>query len=330
MSSDPTDPFTALNILPFINQTVMKKILITTSSFGQAGAGPIQMLEHAGIVFDLNPHKRKLTEDEAIELLSQNSYQGMIAGVEPLTRKVLESAPSLRVISRCGTGIDNVDLVAAAELGITVTTTCNAHVNAVAELTLAGALAVLRHISVSDQGIRRGEWPRRIGALLYGKTVGLIGFGRVGQEAARLFKAFKADVLVVDVKLENAVAEQAGVSVVTIEELLRSSDIVSLHVPYTPSTHRLLDRARLDSLKDNAILINTSRGGLIDEGALYLALQEGRIGGAYLDVFEMETYSGALAELDNIVLTPHIGSFAVEARVMMEHEAVENALANMP
>ena len=300
----------------------MKKVLITTSSFGKEDPTPLELLETAGLTAILNPHGRKLTEAEAAELLERHDPVGMIAGVEPLTRAVLAKGNSLRVVSRCGIGMDSVDLDAAHELGITVTNTPDAPTIPVPELTLGLILALLRQIHASDASIRRGDWERPMGSLLHGKTVGIIGCGRIGSYLGRLLAPFGCPLLGHD----PFCAESALFQLVTLDDLLTRSDIVSLHFPHTPENHHFLGADRIGRMKKGAFLVNAARGGLVDEEALYGALAAGRLGGAALDCFEDEPYTGRLKDLQNVLLTGHIGSYAAEGRAIMEMQAAENLL----
>jgi D-3-phosphoglycerate dehydrogenase len=205
---------------------------------------------------------------------------GLIAGTETLDREILTTATELRAIVRCGVGVDNVDHEAAAERDIAIRSTPEPPAEAVAELTLAGILGLLRHLPTADRAMHQGEWHKPMGNLLRGRTVGLVGLGRVGK---------------------RLVAPKGGVT--------------------------LLDRERLAKLKPEAILVNTARGGLVDEAALYDLLVAGKLAGAFLDVFAEEPYQGPLSELPQVLLSPHIGSYAAETRVRMETEAVEQLLA---
>ena len=297
----------------------MNTVLITTSSFRD------DLLEKLrGMNFNpiLNPLRRRLTEKEVTGLLREHKPIGMIAGVEPLTRDVLSGAEGLRTISRCGIGLDSVDLNAAKELGITVTNTPDAPTVPVAELTIGLILALLRGIPNSDAGIRRSEWVRPMGNLLQGKTVGIIGCGRIGTAVSKILSVFGCRLLGYD----PVVTSSDLVEMFFFDSLLAASDIVTLHLPYTENTHHILDAVRLQSMKKGAILINASRGGLIDDQALLESLQSGHLAGAALDCFEQEPYTGPLTKLENVVLTGHIGSYAKEGRAIMEEQAVKNLL----
>jgi D-3-phosphoglycerate dehydrogenase / 2-oxoglutarate reductase len=301
------------------------QIAITTSSFGKVGRRPLDLLEERGVQYQLNPHGRKLQPAETVSLL-QNAA-GVVAGTERYDRDVLSQLPHLKIISRCGTGMDSIDLAAAAELGVQVVNTPDAHVDAVAELTLAGLLDLLRHVTVSDSRIRRGAWQKPFGRLLRGKAVGIVGLGRVGKALVKLLRPFDATIWAYDPYPDADFAAEYQVTYAPLDELLPQVDVVSLHTPYSAENRHLLNGERLALMRPGSFLLNASRGGLVDEEALYASLQSGHLGGAYLDVFEREPYDGPLTQLENVVLSPHIGSYAVESRLRMETEAVENLLA---
>ena len=246
---------------------------------------------------------------------------GIIAGLESLTKKVLSSAKHLKVISRCGVGMDNVDLSEAKRLGIAVFNTADAPAKAVAELTLAHVLNQLRRVAEVDRNIRSGAWKPLMGNLLSRQTVGIIGCGRVGGQVARLLLSFGARVLVND---EFCELFPKNVEKHELNELLGLSDVVTLHLPYSQESHHIINQGALERMKPTAILINTSRGGLIDENALFEAIRSGKLSGAGLDVYEKEPYSGKLLELPRVTCTAHMGSYAKEARAEMEFEAAKN------
>jgi len=298
----------------------MTEILITTSSFGKRDSSLLQTLSGNGLAYNLNPYSRKLTESEVSALIEQHQPVGMIAGVEPLTRKVLEKAQRLKAISRAGVGMDSIDLQAARDLGIAVTNTPDAPTIPVAELTLGMVLSLLRRIHISDASIRHGEWVRPMGNLLHGKTVGLIGCGRIGSYLARLLSSFGCKILGYDPFIDK----NDKFSLVGLEKILSDSDIITLHIPYNQENHHFINAERIQNMKKGSLLINAARGGLIDEDALYNALSSGHLGGAAMDCFEEEPYAGKLKDLDSVLLTAHIGSYAQEGRVMMERQAVEN------
>jgi D-3-phosphoglycerate dehydrogenase len=303
----------------------MSKLVISTSSFDVEGNSSLNHLVNSGMHIVRNSYKRKLTEDEAIELLGEDTI-GMIAGIEPLTERVFSSAKNLKVVSRCGAGLDSVELAAAKLHGISVFNTPEAPAQAVAELTMGLMLAALRRICQTDRLLRANEWPRMQGQLFAAQTVGIIGLGHIGKRVARLSQAFDARVIAHDPHIDPT---SHGVESVSLEELFAEANVISLHVPYTTDTHHLLDAKSFARMKPGSIIINAARGGLIDEAALDEALISGHLGMAALDVFEQEPYHGPLTKNDRIILTSHIGSLAKESRKCMELEAAENLLKGL-
>ena len=302
----------------------MKKVFISTSTFAQDDNRALELLKKAGLEIQLNPHGRKLNEDEMVNFLSDKDF--LIAGTEPITKKVIASAKNLKIISRCGVGLDSVDLKAADEAGIKVYNTPYGPTLSVAELTIGLMLDLLRMVPNMDREIRAGVWKKRMGNLLKGKKVGIIGFGRIGQKVTEILMPFGVEISYYDV---SAVKTSLDCTFKPLNELLRWADIITLHCLASEDGRSIIGEEELKNMKKGAWLINTSRGGLVDERSLYVSLKEGHLSGAALDVFEKEPYDGPLSELDNIILTPHIGSYAKEARIKMEADAVENLLAGL-
>jgi D-3-phosphoglycerate dehydrogenase len=299
-----------------------KTLLITTSSFGKFDQSFLELLKKKFNKVILNPYGRKLSRLEVLELIKEYQPIAIIAGVEPLEKEVLIKAKNLKAISRAGVGLDNVDLQAARNLDISVDNTPDAPTIPVAELTVGMMLSLLRMIHRSDQGIRSRTWVRPMGVLLNGKTVGLVGCGRIGQQVASLLNTFGCKILGFDL----IPCEHDHISVVEFEKLLRSSDLISLHLPYTSATHHLINTETITQMKDGVFLFNPSRGGLVNEKDLYAALKNKKIAGVALDSFEKEPYSGPLKEFDNVLLTAHIGSYAKEGRILMEKQSVNNLI----
>lgn len=269
-----------------------------------------------------NPYGRKLTEEEIGALIRQYRPIGIIAGIEPLTRRVMEQAEGLKAISRVGIGLDSVDLQAAGELGIRVANTPDAPTVSVAEFTLGLMLGLARQIHTMDGELRAGRWKSFGGMLLKGKTVGIVGCGRIGSAVANLVKAFGCKPVGYDPYLQR----HDVIDMMTLDELLKASDIVTLHIPYTPQSRHMIGAEQFALMKSGALLINAARGGIVDEDALAEALAAGRIAGAAMDCFEQEPYSGRLAGMQNVLLTPHAGSGATEARIAMERDAIRNLI----
>lgn len=300
------------------------KVLISTSTFGEYNPAPVDKLKANGFELVLNPFGRRLKTEESVTLLQ--GVQGLIAGTENLTADVLSQAQDLRVISRCGTGLDNIDIETAQRLGIKVLSTTEAPVQAVAELTLGLILALIRRIVEADRQVRIGRWKPLMGSLLTGKTLGVVGLGRIGKRLAQLASVLGLRVLADEAVPDLTFVRKYGVQLQPLNSLLSQSDIISLHVPLTDQTRHLIDRDAINLMKPNTLLINTSRGAVIDEGALFEALEADRLGGAALDVYSEEPYRGPLQSCDKIILTAHMGSYAREARIQMEMEAVENLI----
>ena len=289
--------------------------MISTSSFNLDNFSELSVIRSSGIEVKLNPFKTRLTEDQVIELLGADSV-GLIAGLESLNSRVLRSATALKVIARVGTGLDSVDLGEAAKLGIKVLNTPDAPTSAVAELTLGHILGLLRNIAKADRQIRDNKWQGQMGTLLETKTVGVVGFGRIGQRVAKLVASFGAKVIVSDPYTDTTEYENCA-----LDELCQRVDVLTLHLPYVEKTHNLIGSRQFQLMKKGSFVINVSRGGLIDEIALLQALESEHIAGAALDCFEQEPYFGPLSKLENVQMTAHMGTYARETRDQMEREA---------
>ncbi len=302
------------------------KILITSTSFFKAGPIPLQQLKefHCGIIE--NPYGRPLKEDELIPLLVD--VDGVIAGLDEFGEKVLKSSNRLKVISRYGVGIDNIDMEAAKRLGIFVINTPDVNTQAVADLTFGLILSVSRKIPQSHQSTKEGRWERLIGRGVYKKSLGIIGLGRIGKAVAKRAKGFEMEIIAYDVLRDESFAETLGIKFLPIDDLLREADFVTLHCGLNPQTKGLIGPRELGLMKETAYLINTARGELVDERALYEALKEGRIAGAGLDVYEKEPPLGnSLLSLENVVTTGHIAAYTDEAIKEMALASVKNLLS---
>ena len=292
------------------------KVAITTTSFAEYDKKPLEILKENGVEVVSNKYKRKLSGDELVELCGE--CIGIIAGTETLGRKVLAGLPRLKVISRCGTGLENVDLVATHELNIKVYNTPDAPTLAVSELTISLILSLLRKTGQMDRALRSGVWKKEMGNLLSGKGVGIIGLGRIGNKVAELLKGFGCKIAYYDPLVQK---DDLGLQKMPLKELLAWADILTIHATVKGP---IIDKKEFEMMKPGAFLINTSRGEAVNEDALYQALEKGSLAGAALDVFQKEPYTGPLTKLDNVIITPHIGSYARESRIHMEIEAVKN------
>lgn len=301
----------------------MNKILSTTSTFADESPELIETLKKQNLVYVSNSLKRKLNSEELIALIREHQPVGILAGTELIGRKELEQARGhLRVISRVGVGWENIDREFAAAMNILVFRTPGVLTAAVAELTIGLMLSALRFIASQDRFIRNGQWQKQMGSLLQGKVVGIIGYGDIGKRVGELVNAFGASVIICDV--QTLEFPGVGFEQVNIGELLARSDIITIHAS---GNQTIIGPNEFGQIKKKGVvLINTARGGLIDEDALYESLLDGTVGYACLDVFTKEPYTGKLLTLDNVLLTPHIGSYARESRKAMETMAVANLI----
>ena len=302
----------------------MFKIAITTSSFAKYDTTPLELCREKGCEIVLNPYGRKINPHELPELAK--GAVGLIAGTETISKQTLRSLPSLKVISRCGAGLDNIDLHAADRIGIKVFNTPDAPMLAVAELTVGLILNLLRGVNPMDNIIRSGGWKKLMGNLLYGKKVGIIGFGRIGQKVGEFLSIFGVELAYCDIENKSPLISCSRKS---FEKILNWADIITLHLSASGKKCPIIGSNELKLMKKGSWLVNVSRGGVVDEKALYYTLKKGHLSGAALDVFEEEPYTGPLSGLHNVLLTPHIGSYAREARIKMEIEAARNLLKGL-
>ncbi len=304
------------------------KILVTPTSFPRTEASSAyRRLTAFSDEIVWNPHRRPLTPEEIRPLLS--GVTGWIAGLDTIDGPLLRDAPpELAVISRYGVGVERVDLQTAQQKGIVVTNTPGTNAEAVADLAFGLMLSVARRIPVLNEQVRAGGWPRTSGVELFGKTLGLIGLGAIGKNVARRAAGFSMRILAYDPFVDEAYCRDNGIVPVPLDVLLAQADVVSLHLPLTPGTRHLLDRGRVFGMKKGAILINTSRGGLVDEVALADALREDRLHGVGLDAFAVEPPgTHPLFAFEHVVATPHAGAHTREAAERMADMSVENLIA---
>ena len=299
-------------------------VFISVHPFGDVDNRPLNLLRDAGMRVAVNPLSHRLTENELTEFLRDADV--LVAGTEPITDQVMSNAPQLGLIARVGIGLDNVDLGAARNRGITVTFTPDAPAPAVSELTCGLMLSLLRGIAKADSAVRLGQWQRILGRRLGSLTVGVIGVGRVGRRVIEHLHGFGCHILANDLVSDPILAARFNITWTSKEQIYKEADVITLHVPLTQATRHLIGPVELATMKNDALLINTSRGPVVNESCLVGALLEKQIGGAALDVFEHEPYSGELTTLDNCLLTCHMGSMSRDCRAKMETESVEEVL----
>ncbi|MBL8822173.1 MAG: phosphoglycerate dehydrogenase [Planctomycetia bacterium] len=305
----------------------MPRVLITPTTLKHIHHdGPhMALLRKAGIeiVTPPEPWDHQLVEEEVIQLL--HGIDATIAGMEPYTERVFAAHPQLKVVARVGVGYDAVDVAAATRHGVAVTITPGTNHETVAELTFALLLALTKQITTDDRQMRQGIWHRHVTIPVRGSTLGIVGLGRIGKAIAVRAQAFGMKVQAFEVQPDQEFVKQQGIRLVDLPTLLQTSDVVSLHAPATPETKHLINRQTLAMMKPTAFLINTARGGLIDEPALVEALKNGKLAGAGLDVFAEEppAKDHPFYQLDNIVMTPHTGGTDTKSRIDMAELAAK-------
>ena len=273
-----------------------------------------KILEDNGLKISYEP---EITPEQILEKISDFNVI-IVRSRTTITKEMIEKADNCKIIARVGVGLDNVDQEAAKIKNIRVINAVEGAMNAVAELVLGLMLSLARQTTRGDRAIRDGKWLKKElkGTELRGKYLGIIGLGNIGKRLARLARALNMNIIGYDVMpIDEEFAKEVGLMKADLNTLLQSSDYISIHVPLLDSTYHLLDAEKISTMKKTAKIINTSRGGVVDEDALYEAIKNGTLGGAALDVFEEEPATGnKLAELDNVILTPHIGAQTKEAQ----------------
>lgn len=303
----------------------MAKAFISTIPFAENDPTPVRLLQQAGVDFVINPIGRKLKEDELAELITD--YDVLIAGTEQITEKVMARASRLKLIARVGIGLDSVDLVAARRRGIQVCYTPDAPAKAVSDLTLGLMLSLLRQVHVSNAQMHAGRWQRFFGRRLGEVTIGLIGMGRIGTGVLGRLQGFGCSrVLVSDIRPNRNLETAFRFEWADKERIYREADVISLHLPLNGQTRDLIRRPELELMKPDALLINTARGGIVNEADLHSVMKAGHLAGAAIDVFEQEPYDGPLREIERCLLTAHMGSMSVDCRTRMEIEATMDAV----
>jgi phosphoglycerate dehydrogenase-like enzyme len=289
-------------------------VVVTARAFARAGETPRLILEEAGCTIEWTLRETVFSAAEVPALLA--GADGLVAAGDELSAEALAGVPRLRVIARWGVGYDRVDIAAATRHGIVVTNTPGPTAPAVADLTLAMMLALARRLLRADRLARAGQWEEVDGLALEGRTLGIVGFGRSGQEVARRARGFGMTLLAHDPLPDARAAAELGVTLLGLDEVLARADVVTLHAAASTGSGPLLGARELQLMKQGALLINTARGSLVDESALVEALESGHLGGAGLDVFAREPLprDHPLTKLDNCVLSPH-SAFATDRAI---------------
>ena len=303
----------------------MHNVLITTFPHDWDASEIILFLESRNCRVSVQFREFTIDEDDLITLLQ--GVDGIISGNHPFTRRVISAADKLKIISRTGAGFDSIDLKAATEHGIVVTTTPEANSESVADLAMGLMLGIARRIPQGDKNVRDGGWSHYIGVELYQKTLGIIGMGKIGKRLAKRAYGFDMTILAHDLYQDEAFAAEYGVSYVSLDELLARADFVSIHSPLSPETTGLIGEPELKLMKPTAYLINTARGPIVHEPSLVKALKAGWIAGAGLDVFSEEPpTNNPFLSIENVALSPHAASSTEEAWYRMARGAAENVV----
>ena len=304
------------------------KVLVTPRSFGKTNPALFERLRAAGLRVVRNDTGGILSAAQMREKVAD--CEGIILGVDPLDAEVLAAAPLLRAVARYGVGLDNVDIAVCKTRGIAVSRTVGANSDAVADYAFSLMLSVARRAMLIDRQCRERDWRKITGIDMYGKTLGIIGFGAVGRRVAKRARGFSMRVLAHDPVFEARAAAELGAESADVDTICREADFITLHTTLNDATRNLINARRLAMMKTTAVLVNTARGGLIDEAALLAALREGRIHGAGLDVFEEEPPpEQGWYTLDNVMLGSHCAASTNGATETMGTMAVDNLLRDL-
>ncbi|MDK2814276.1 MAG: hypothetical protein PWP18_189 [Thermoanaerobacter sp.] len=303
-----------------------KKILITPRSFGKTSNVPFEMLKKYDYEIIRNESGKPYEESELINIIKD--IDGIIVGLDKITSNVLKNAKKLKVITKYGVGMDNIDIEEAEKLGIKITFTPGANKESVADLAFSLMLCLSRNVIKLDNIVRSNKWEKIVGYEVYGKTLGIVGTGSIGKGVAKRATGFDMKILAYDKYPDYDFADKIGMKYVDKKTLLEESDFITLHIPLSDETYHFIDEEEFNIMKNTAYIINTSRGGIINENALYNALKNKKIAGAALDAFEEEPpLNSKLFELDNVILSPHCGASTKEATDRMGIMAVEGLIS---
>lgn len=300
------------------------RVLVTTFPFAEEDKTPLQILKKEKIDFTINPFNRKIKETELYKII--NNFDAVIAGTEKYSKKTLLKAEKLKLISRVGIGLDGIDLNFAKKKSIHISYTPDAPSNAVAELTIANILTLIRNIHVANLGSHKKKWRRYFGYDLNDTIIGIIGAGRIGSLVVKkLFSLGVNRIFINDIKRDNSLKKKFKEKIIWTSKLniLKKCNVISIHIPLYNKTKNFIDKNSFNVMRKDCTLINTSRGGVVCEKDLFFALNSNKISSAAIDVFEKEPYYGPLSMLNNCLLTSHMGSMTFKSRALMEIEATK-------
>lgn len=306
----------------------MNLVLITSRSFGGVSGVGKKMLIEAGLdVKEVALSDRPLTEEKTIKIMGRENPDIVICGAELMSRSVMEASPRLFLIMKHGVGVDNIDLQAANQLKVLVANAPGTNTEAVADFSIAVMLSLLRRVYQAVRSTKAGGWERFIGHELRALTIGVVGTGRIGQSVIRRLRGFGSNILACDIVYSDQLVTMPNLQYVSLDELLKHSDIVTLHVPLSSETNKMIGHRELALMKKTAYLVNLARGELVDQVALCEALQENRIAGAAVDVYDIEPpQNSPLIGLDNVLATPHIAAYTYESMERMDHVCAQTII----
>lgn len=288
------------------------KVLVTATNYSKYCQAGKKILENAGCEIIENPHGRPYTFDELKEIVED--IDGVVVGVDDWNEDVFKLAPKLKGMARFGVGVDNIDLNAAKEHGIIVCNSPGINSSAVAEQAVALLLSLIRNIPEMNSAVRKGEWPRPMFHELKSRTIGFLGFGAIARNVAQRLAGFGPEMIAYDKYPNQEAADKLGVRLVSQEEVLKESDIISIHLPATDETKHLINKETIQQMKDGVYIVNTARGSIVNETDMAEALESGKVAGFGTDVFEHEPIdlSGPLFKYDNYIATPHVSAETFE------------------
>jgi len=300
----------------------MKNILITTLPFARFDKSPINLMKNNNIKYYWNPKNKKFSRKQLLKII--HKFDGIICGTDRVDKFFLKKAKKLKIISRTGVGLNNLDLKLLRSRKIKVTYTPESPTQTVAEYVIGLMISLSRNIHKSRQDLAKGKWLKTQGKNLNESKIGIVGFGRIGSELTRLLKVFNCkDILVNDTNINNQNLKKHSIKKATKNEIFKNCNLITFHLPLTKKTKNLVTKKEINLMRNDTILINTSRGGIINENHLYTALKNKKIHSAALDVFSKEPYSGPLKKLDNCHCTTHMASMSISCRNKMEIESTK-------
>ena len=306
----------------------MFRVLIVANRFSEVSTEPVDRLKAEGWEVIEQYHDIGVLHEDVFSELIKGVDAVIVSATDRVNSRVIATGDELKIVAVRGVGYQGIDLETATKKKLMVTNTPGANADAVADLTMGYVIALARHIPMIDRRMRRGEWYRMRTGDVYGQTLGLVGLGEIGKKVVQRAVGFDMRSITYDIVKDLDFARRFGVQYLTFEEVLCASDFVSIHIPLTESTRGFIGRRELAMMKRNAFVINTARGGIVDEEALYEALKEHRIAGAAFDVFAEEpTPNSKLLALENMISTPHIGGYSDKCWSVMADTAVENVIA---